>query len=150
MYCQLQKNGFSVCFFHSNCMDERTSRQTDQAVSGALCCSRKKTSKGIRVCIPRPLSPSWAEKKIFLPLGKLADRSPNSVYPRTEPKLHGSARLCRRGLQDCALPEPARPPPPLALPLLSLPAAALDGKINGAATIQNQKILVCVFSLYDR
>lgn len=127
MCCQLQKNGFSVCFFHSNCMDKRTSHQTDQVVSGALCCSRKKKRFKRHQGLYSQVAPSFpGRKKVFLTLGKLADASPNSGYPRIEPKLHGSARLCRRGLQDRALPEPAQPPPPPALPLLSLPAAALD------------------------
>lgn len=63
MYCQLQKNGFSVCFFHSNRVDKRASLQTDQAVSEGLCCSKKNTSKGIGAPNPRLLPPSWAEKK---------------------------------------------------------------------------------------
>lgn len=90
MYCQLQKNGFSVCFFHSNCVDKRTSRQTDQAVSRGLCCSKKNTSKGIGAPNPRLLPPSWAEKKIFLPLRKPMEWSSGLVKLQSaldQPKL---------------------------------------------------------------
>ena len=96
-----------LCFFQSNCTDRRTSCQPDQVVSGGLCCSRKKNFKKAPGLIFPDCSLLPGQKKDFSTTRKTG-RSVTKLQlapHRARAELHGSARLCWRGLLDRAFPE---------------------------------------------